>query len=142
MLNILNTQHKNLQFTVEKSANTLQFVDVDIKVNEQNIDTWVWRKPTSTSLFFNFDAICPLKWKSGLIMCTLHHANMICSNDNLFFAEVNKLQSLFLANNYTNNFFNKILKQFLDSFSCATTNWDDDSDKHSVQVPYIGAASK
>ena len=30
--NILNTEHKNLQFTEEKSANTLQFLDVDIKI--------------------------------------------------------------------------------------------------------------
>ena len=72
----------------------------------------------------------------------LHHAKMICSNDNLFFVKVKKLRSLFLANNYTNNFFNKILKQFLDSFSCVTINCDDESDKHFVKVPYIGAASK
>ena len=41
-LSILNTQHKNLQFTVEKSAHTLQFLDVDmIEVNEQaDVDTW------------------------------------------------------------------------------------------------------
>ena len=141
-LNILNTQHKYLQFTVEKSAHTLQFSDVNIKVNEQDVDAWVWRKPTSTGLFLNLDAICSLKWKSGLIICMLHRAKMICSNDNLFFAKVNKLRSLFLANNYTNNFFNKILKQFLDSFSCVTTNCDDDSDKHFVNVPYVGAASK
>ena len=55
---------------------------------------------------------------------------------------MNKLRSLFLANNYIYNFFNKTLKQFLDSFSCATTNCDDDSDKHFVKVPYVGAASK
>ena len=68
-LNILNTQHKNLQFTEEKSAHTLQFLDVDIKVTEQDVNTWVWRKPTITGIFLNFDAICPLEWKSGLIMC-------------------------------------------------------------------------
>ena len=102
----------------------------------------VRRKPSSTGLFLNFDAICPLKWKSSLIRCMLHCAKMICSNDNLFFAEVNKLRSLFLANNYRNNFFNKIVKQFLDSLSCATTNCDDDSDKHFLKVPYVGAASK
>ena len=75
-------------------------------------------------------------------MCMLHRAKLICSNDNLFFAEVNKLRSLFLANNYTNNFFNKILKQFLDSLSCVTTKCDDDSDKHFVKVHYVGAASE
>ena len=72
----------------------------------------------------------------------LHRAKMICSNNNLFFAEVNKLRSLFLANNYTNNFFNKILKQFLDSFSCVTTKCDDDREKYFVKVPYVGSASK
>ena len=141
-LNILNTQHKNLQFAVEKSAHTLQILDVDIEVNEQDVDTWVMRKPTRTGLFLNFDAICPLKWKSGLTMCMLHRAKLICSNDNLFFAEVNKLRSLFLANNYTNNFFNEILKQFLDSLLCVTIKCDDDSDKHFVKVPYVGVASK
>ena len=75
-------------------------------------------------------------------MCMQHRAKMICSNDNLFFAEVTKLRSLFLANNYTNNFFNKMLIQFLHSFSSATTNCDDDSDKRFVTVPYVGAASK
>ena len=55
---------------------------------------------------------------------------------------MNKLRSLFLANSYTNNFFNKILKQFLDSFSCATTNCDNDTDKHFVNVLYAGVASK
>jgi len=29
-LNVLNNQHKNLQYTLEKSTNTLQFLDVDI----------------------------------------------------------------------------------------------------------------
>ena len=31
-LNILNSQHDILKFTIEKSTNTLQFLDVDIKV--------------------------------------------------------------------------------------------------------------
>ena len=112
-----------------------------IKVNKQDVDTWVWRKPTSTGLFLNFDAICPLKGRSGLVMRMLHSAKIICSDDNLFFAEVNNLRSLFLSNNYTNNFLNKMLKEVFDSFSCVTTNCDDDSDKHFVKVSYVGAAS-
>ena len=34
-------------------------------------------------------------------MYTLHRAKMICSNDTLFFKEVNQLRSLFLVDNYT-----------------------------------------
>ena len=75
-------------------------------------------------------------------MYMLYRAKMISSSDNLFFAKKNKLRSLFLANNYTNNFFDKILKQFLDSFSCGITNYDNNTDKRFVEVPYVGAASK
>ena len=40
-LNILNSQHDNIKFTIEKSTNTLQFLDVDIKISENTVDTWV-----------------------------------------------------------------------------------------------------
>ena len=50
-LNILNSQHDNIKFIIEKSTNTLQFLDVDIKISENTVDTWVWRKPTNTGLF-------------------------------------------------------------------------------------------
>ena len=36
-------QHGNIKFTIEKSTNTLQFLDVDIKISENTVDTWVWR---------------------------------------------------------------------------------------------------
>ena len=48
---ILNTHHKNLRFTVEKSANTLQILDVGIKVNEQDKDAWVWRSQLPLAYF-------------------------------------------------------------------------------------------
>ena len=31
-LNRLNSQHKNLQFTIEKSTNTLPFLDMELKI--------------------------------------------------------------------------------------------------------------
>ena len=52
-LNILISQHDNIKFTIEKSTSTLQFLDVVIKICENIVDTWVWRKPTNTGLFLN-----------------------------------------------------------------------------------------
>ena len=85
----------NIKFTIEKSTNTLQFLDVDIKISENTVVTWVWRKPTITGLFLNFAAICSIKWKSGLEFCMLHRAKLICSRDSLFLREVEILKSLF-----------------------------------------------
>ena len=139
-LNILNSQHDNIKFTIEKSTNTLQFLDVDIKISENTVDTWVWRKPTNTGLFLNFAAICPIKWKSGLVFCMLHRAaKLICSSDWLFFKEVEILKSLFLSNNYPPQFFDKILRKFL-ALSSHHTQENENSDECETcffKVPYI-----
>ena len=87
LLNILNSQHDNIKFTtgIEKFTNTLQFLGVDIKLSENTVDTWVWKKHTKTGLFLNFAAICSIKWKPGLVFCMLHRAKLMCSSDLLFF---------------------------------------------------------
>ena len=65
-LNVLNNLHNYIKFTVEKSAASIHFLDVDMKVNNDGTsETCVWRKPTHTGLFLNFNAACHVKWKSG-----------------------------------------------------------------------------
>ena len=71
-LDLLNSQYNNIKFTVELPSNTIPFLDVEIRLNETGIDTWVYRKPTNTNLIFNFNTLCPTKWKSGLILCFLN----------------------------------------------------------------------
>ena len=96
-LNVLDILHNNIKFTVEKSTASIHFLDVDVKVNNDGtFETRVWRKPTHTSgLFLNFNTACPVKQKSGLILCMLHRAKSICSSKNLFFSELKKLKSFF-----------------------------------------------
>ena len=112
-LNILNSQQGNIKFTNKKSTKALQFLDVDSKTSENNVDTWVSKKPTNMSLFLDFAAICYIKWKSGLVFCMLPRAKLICPRDSLFFREIDMAKSLFLANNYTAHFFDIILRKFL-----------------------------
>ena len=57
-LDRLNSQHKTLQFTMEKS--TLPFLDMELKIHNKNLQLWIWRKPTHTGVFLNFKAIFPL----------------------------------------------------------------------------------
>ena len=87
----------------------------------------------------NFDALCPLKWKSGLILCLLNRAKAICSSDLLFKNDVIKLRQMFLSNGYPIWFFNKFLQRIL-------TVDNDLSDRERseinpvlhLNVPYIG----
>ena len=64
-LDILTSQHENIKLTVEYGSELMYFLDVQIKVRENGCDTWTWRKTTHSGLLLNFDALCPLKWKSG-----------------------------------------------------------------------------
>ena len=112
-LNILNNFQNNIKFTVEKSTASIHFLDVDVKVNNDGtFETCVWRKPTHTGLFLNFDAACPVKSKSGLILCMLHRAKSICSSKNLFFNEVNKLKSFFYGTTILLHFLTMCLNTF------------------------------
>ena len=93
--NLLNSQRNNIKFTVELPSDTILFLDVEIRLNETGIDTWVYRKPTNTNLILNFIVLCPTKWKSGLILCFLNRAKHICSSDFLFDKEVSMLKRCF-----------------------------------------------
>ena len=59
-LSHINNQHPNIKFTVEKTINSLPFLDTEININGDNFESWVYRKPTNTGVVLNFNAICPL----------------------------------------------------------------------------------
>ena len=74
--------HKNIKFTSEVGKNSLAFLDTYIELPKAEADSVkcsVCRKPTLTSLIMNFSAVCPSKWKIGLIQCLLHRAHLISS---------------------------------------------------------------
>jgi len=94
----IKCQTQNIRFTVEYASDTLSFLDVEIKINGQDVDTGIWRKSTNTGLLLNFDDLCPQKWKSGLIICMIVRAKRICSNISLYNAEVKRLKQIFHLN--------------------------------------------
>ena len=87
-LDLLNSQHNSIRFTMEKSNGTISFLDVEIQINPNGFDTWTWRKPTHTGLFLNFCAVCLKAWKESLVFCLLHGAKEVCSSVNFFKTEV------------------------------------------------------
>ena len=59
-LNLLNSQHQNLEFTVERSVGSLPFLDVEIRIKEDNnIETRIYRKQTNTEVLLNFNSVAP-----------------------------------------------------------------------------------
>ena len=111
-LNKINSSHPDIKFTVEQATKTLPFLDVELKLDENSFDSWVWRKKTHTGVLLNYTAIAPSKWKFGLIICLLNRIWDICSDNNYFQQEVEKLKTMFLRNGYPVKFFNSAFEQF------------------------------
>ena len=81
-------------------------------------------------------------WRTGLVMCLLHQAKTICSNEFYFRREVSKLQEMFFNNGYPNSFFEKTFQKFKDKLnSSALSLSDDDVEKVNLVIPYVGEAS-
>ena len=78
----LNSMHKNLKFTAEIGTSKLAFLDTCIELPKNDdcmFTSSVFRKATYTGLILNFAAMCPSKWKFGLIQCMLHSSILILS---------------------------------------------------------------
>ena len=82
------------------------------KIDEDHLETNVFRKETHSGVFLNYQAIAPTAWKRGLIFCLLHRARMICSSMSLFFEEVDKLRHMFTRNGYSHRFFDAVCDKF------------------------------
>ena len=141
----MNSQHNDIKFTIEQftKANTLSFLDVQVKLLNDGYETNVWRKSTNTGLLLNFNAICPKIWKSGLIMCFLHRAKWICSNYELYLKEVQKLRLILNNNGYSNWFIDNTLKKFEEQ-SAAKNNSQKTEKNFSFTLgqPYFGNSSR
>ena len=142
---LLNSMHPNLQFTFEESSGSLlPFLDVHVHLRDGGSDTWVFRKKTHTNVILNFQAVAPIKWKSGLITCFLNRAHRICSSVQLFYKEVEFLKSMFIQNAYPAQFFDRVYQKFLKKLKnteVLNTTDEEKSLKFNLKVPFIGKES-
>ena len=145
--NKLNSQHKNLKFTVEVGGNHLAFLDTQILIENSDFETWIYRKTTNTNVILNFSAICPIQWKKGLVKCFLYRAWTICSNYKRLHEEIERLKSIFIDNGYPVNFFENIVKQFLESkvlpkkTNLVLIDDKNDEKRFVLKIPYVGKPS-
>ena len=116
-LEFLNSLHANLRFTFELGPDRLAFLDTHISLPTNDFDSvssTVYRKPSNTNVILNFAAVCPWKWKSGLITCFINRAYTVCSTWQLFHSEMTRLRNIFRENGYPSKMFDRCLGTFLD----------------------------
>ena len=63
----MNHQHPNIKFTFEVEKNDFSFLDVKICRENNKFTTSVFRKPTFSGVFTNFDSFTLISYKHGLV---------------------------------------------------------------------------
>ena len=138
---ILNSQHKDIKFTIEKATKTLSFLDVEINITDYGFESWVWRKKTNIGVILNYNKICPKSSKTGLIMCLLKRAKTICSDNILYDKEICNLRSIFSKNAYPDWFFENILRKFEDRQKKTEKDKEEKEYLCRIGIPYFGKPS-
>ena len=73
-----------------------------------------------------------------MILCLLNIAKHICSNDELFKLEINKLRDMFKLNGYPDYYYNKILNKFLNPTINDNLNTSVEDNFIIIKIPFIG----
>ena len=100
----MNDLHPNIKFTYDiEKDHTFLFLDVKITRENNHFSTSVYRKPTFSGVFTNFDSFIFHSYKISLLHTLLFRCFTICSSMQNFHLEIEKLRHIFKQNNYPTN---------------------------------------
>ena len=133
----LNSLRESIQFTMEEEEQgQLPFLDVLVKRKGSNLTTSVYRKPTSTDGYLNYQSNHHPAIKLGTITCLRKRAHNICSQENLQ-EELQHLQSVFEKNGYPRTIIQRVLRK-----QKSTEADPSNEDKKILSLPYIRGLSE
>ena len=103
----------NFTFEVEKN-NKFSILDVEICKANNKLTTSVFRKPTFSGVFTNFDSFIPISYKRGLVNTLIFRCFKICSSYEKLHNQIVYLKEIFKRNRYSNDFVDLCIKKFFD----------------------------
>ena len=81
---VLNSFDKNLQFTMDISGKSLNFLDLSISIRGNSLVTSVYSKPTNAHLYLNAESCHPRSQKLGIAKAVELRIRRICSDEDDF----------------------------------------------------------
>ena len=98
----LNNQHPRIQFTTEIQTNSrIAFLDTEVIVGHQGtLETRIYRKPTHTNQYLNFDSNHHVRQKLGIVSTLRHRADTLVSDHGERKKEKELIENCMRANGY------------------------------------------
>ena len=101
LLEKLNEFHPNIKFTIEKEINkSIHFLDVEIKRNNENIETKTYHKPCHPNTFNNWYSNVDMRYKIQAAKCQFLRANKICNTNQNKRIQFNYIKQCLINSNY------------------------------------------
>ena len=105
----MSSKHQNINFTVEQeNVGSLLFLDVKICRKNRKFVTSVYRKPTSSGAFTNYESFIPTYQKRGLLHTLLQRSFSICCDIRTFHFEIDHLKTILIKNYHPLNFIDSL----------------------------------
>lgn len=138
----LNSRHQNINFTYEvEKDNTLSFLDVLVTREGDKFLTSLYRKPTFSGLYTNFNSFISVIYKKGLIFSLLFRVFTLTVDWNKFHSEVTFLRDIFKKNLFPDYFIDRCIKKFLDK-KCGPDNTPSQETRTlKISLPFLGRYS-
>ena len=143
----LNNIDKNIHFTSEEAGDdgSIPLLDVLITPDKEgNLTTTVYRKPTHTDLYLQWDSNHTVASKYSVVGSLQHRANTICSNEDLLKTEEKHLQVALQRCKYPAWAINKAKMKTRTATRNRTRNNDASSNiqKPHIVIPYYQGVSE
>ena len=93
----------HINFTMETPANdgSIPFLDTKCSSNQDStISTLVFRKPTHTNCYLDWNSNHPISAKKAVIQALTYRAKNVCSTPQIFAKEMDYLYRVLLKNSY------------------------------------------
>ena len=139
----ISSKHQNINFTVEKeNVGSLLFSDVRICRKDGKFATSVYRKPTFSGVFTNYESFITTYQKRGLLHTLLYRSFSICCDFKTFHFEIDHLKTILIKSNYPLNFIDSCIKSFLNKLYTPKVVIPNIPKRNVfVKLPFLGSTS-
>ena len=102
-LEFASSFHPNLEYTWSISTDKLPFLDIYLKPRDNHVSTSIYYKDTDSHSYLNFSSSHPSSCKSSIPYSQFLRLRKICSENDDFESEANKMETFFVARGYPND---------------------------------------
>ena len=102
LLHYLNSIDPHIKFTIEQpnAEGGIPFLDTFPKPQGENIAVAVYRKPTHTDRYLDFNSSHPVSAKRAVVRDLMDRAENVCSDPEILANEIDHLSKVLHYNNY------------------------------------------